>query len=189
MTEQQKEIIKTLGQAIDEIIQALESLDQGKRVTAIKAACENLSIPLSESPKVEHITETVHASTIEHVDETIKQIDIKSLKEQKKPSSAIEMAALVAFYLSEQASETERKSEVNVDDMTKYFKQASFTLPKKPQFLLVNAKNAGYFDSARSGKYKLNPVGYNLVAHNLPREQAIKVRRNKKRRSQTKRKK
>jgi hypothetical protein len=70
-----------------------------------------------------------------------------------------------------------------VDDMIKYFKQAGFTLPKKPQFLLVNAKNAGYFDSAGTGKYRLNPVGYNLVAHNLPRSQSesqIKIKKAKK---------
>jgi hypothetical protein len=35
----------------------------------------------------------------------------------------------------------------------------------------VNAKNAGYFESAGGGRYKLNTVGYNLVAHNLPRGQ------------------
>jgi len=186
MTEKREGETKTLGQAIDEIIQALQSLDSGSRVTAIKAACEHLSISLIDKPKIEHVTEKVQQSITPSIS---KPIDIKSLKEQKRPSSAIEMAALVAFYLSEQATGSDRKNEVDVDDMIKYFKQAGFTLPKKPQFLLVNAKNAGYLDSAGSGKYKLNPVGYNLVAHNLPRSQSdspIKIKKAKKRTAKSK---
>ena len=173
--EKKEGITKTLGEAIDEILQALQSLDQSSRVTAIKAACEHLHI-LFDKPNVEHVTEMVHRSAVPTIS---KPVDIKSLKELKRPASAIEMAALVAFYLSEQASEPERKNEVDVDDMNKYFKQAGFTLPSKPQFLLVNAKNAGYFDSVGSGKYKLNPVGYNLVAHNLPRSQSETVTKSK----------
>lgn len=169
MTEKKEGTTKTLGQAIDEIIQALQSLDQSSQVTAIKATCEHLNISLIEKPKGEHVTETVHKPATPTIS---RPIDIKNLKEQKRPSSALEMAALVAFYLSEHASEADQKNEVDVDDMTKYFKQAGFKLPQKPQFLLVNAKNAGYFDSVGGGKYKLNPVGYNLVAHNLPRTQS-----------------
>ena len=34
---------------------------------------------------------------------------------------------------------------------------------------LVDTKNAGYLDNGSArGLYRLNPVGYNLVAHSLP---------------------
>ncbi|MGK2932078.1 MAG: hypothetical protein ACSLFD_04830, partial [Solirubrobacterales bacterium] len=34
---------------------------------------------------------------------------------------------------------------------------------------LPNATQAGYFDATgETGKYRLNPVGYNLVVHGLP---------------------
>ena len=173
--EKKEGIAKTLGEAIDEIVQALQSLDQSSRVTAIKAACDHLHISF-EKQNVEHVTETVHQSVTPTIS---KPVDIKSLKEQKRPASAIEMAALVAFYLSEHAPETDRKNEVDVDDMVKYFKQAVFSLPKRPKTLLVNVKNAGYVESVGSGKYKLNPVGYNLVAHNLPRSQSETVTKSK----------
>jgi hypothetical protein len=94
--------------------------------------------------------------------------DIRSLTNEKSPGSAIEMAALVAYYLSEAAPESERNDAVNTEDIKKYFKQAQFKLPSRPEMALVNAKNAGYFESVGGGQYKLNPVGYNLVAHNLP---------------------
>lgn len=95
--------------------------------------------------------------------------DIRSFKELKAPRSGNEMAALVAFYLSELAPESERQDFITTADIKKYFKQASFPLPKEPRYTLVNAKNAGYFDAtSEAGSYRLNPVGYNLVAHGLP---------------------
>lgn len=95
--------------------------------------------------------------------------DIRRLKEQKNPGSANEMAALVAYYLAEVVPAPERKPAIEISDIEKYFKQANFKLPSQLKMTLVNAKNAGYFDATGGGKYKLNPVGYNLVAHSLPR--------------------
>ena len=94
--------------------------------------------------------------------------DIRSLKDQKKPETAIQMAALVAYYLQEVAVGDEKKDSVGVSDIQTYFKQAGFALPKVPKSALINAKTAGYLESAGYGSYKLNPVGYNLVVHGLP---------------------
>jgi hypothetical protein len=94
--------------------------------------------------------------------------DIRSLKEQKKPRTAVDMAALVAYYLSELAPDGSRKAEIGSDDITTFFKQAGFPLPAAPRQTLFNAKAAGYLDAAAHGAYKLNPVGHNLVAHGLP---------------------
>jgi hypothetical protein len=93
--------------------------------------------------------------------------DMRSLKEVKAPKTANEMAALVAYYVSELAPTADRKNEITKADIERYFKSAGFNLPADAGFTLVNAKNAGYLDSAGSGQYKLNPVGYNLVAHRM----------------------
>jgi hypothetical protein len=100
---------------------------------------------------------------------------IRQFKELKKPKTAIEMAALVAYFLSDLAPQKERKSTVTTKDMETYFKIANYRLPTALQQLLGNAKNAGYFDQVRTGEYKLNAVGYNLVVHNLPRGEADKL--------------
>ena len=92
--------------------------------------------------------------------------DIRSLKESKAPRSGNEMAAIVAYYLAELAPE--RKQSINADDIKKYFLAARYELPNNTSQLLVNAKNAGYLESAGSGQYRLNSVGYNLVMHKLP---------------------
>jgi len=95
--------------------------------------------------------------------------DIRSLAQQKSPKSANEMAALVAYYLADVAPKATRKDTINSDDVKVYFKQAGFKLPSSAKMTLVNAKNSGYLEStATAGQYKLNPVGYNLVVHNLP---------------------
>jgi hypothetical protein len=94
-------------------------------------------------------------------------VDIRTLREQKDPRSANEMATLVAYYLSELAPPTDRKTEISTSDVERYFKMAGFKLPADARFTLANARNAGYLDSAGSGQYKLNPVGYNLVVHRM----------------------
>ncbi len=185
--EKQEATPKTLGQAIDAMIQALSGLDGVSQGTAIRSVCEHLKIRLPESVETKPPVHGGVGSTPSR-SPGVGVADVRALREEKHPSSANEMAAIVAYYLSELALETERKSEVGLEEMIKYFKQANFPLPKQPRMLLANARNAGYFDPAGNGKYRLNPVGYNLVAHNLPRGQAgdssgAGSRRPKKRRS------
>jgi hypothetical protein len=96
-------------------------------------------------------------------------VHIKAFKEQKNPRSDREMSAIVAYFLANLAPQAQRKEKITTRDIETYFKIADFPLPKKLDMTLVNAKAAGYFDSAGSGEYKLNAVGHNLVAHNLPR--------------------
>jgi hypothetical protein len=98
-----------------------------------------------------------------------RQVSIRDLKNEKQPSTSNQMAALVAYYLSELAPVAERKDTVSTADLEKYYKQAGFRLPSALHKTLRNATASGYFDAISSGRYRLNPVGYNLVVHGLPR--------------------
>jgi hypothetical protein len=102
--------------------------------------------------------------------------DVRSFAQQKAPTSAVERTVLVAYYLSELAPVAERRNYIEKEDLLKYFKQAGFPLPKRPEQTLVDAKRAGYLDSAGEGKYRLNAVGHNLIALNLPRPGAEQKR-------------
>lgn len=165
----------TLGQAIDQIIGALESLEPDTRATAIETVCAHLKIPIAKpgvgegtlaaSPSRE---KSEHPSIPSTAASSSPSTDIRSLKAQKNPRSAREMACVVAFYLQELAPEAERKESISTADLEKYFKQAQFKLPAKIAQVLPDAKGSGYFDSAARGAYRLNAVGYNLVAHKLP---------------------
>lgn len=169
----------SLGQAIDQIISALEGLDQNARLTAISAACKHLKIHMASSDEDGDATAEADAESKgdqlasdvilhrppKHIG---RQIDIRSLKTEKNPDSAKQMACLVAYYLQELAPKDDRKQTISTQDVEKYFKQASFKLPKRLEQVLVDAKASGYFESAGRGEYKLNAVGYNLVVHGLP---------------------
>ena len=156
----------TLGQAIDKIIEALQGLDEKARATAISAACSQVGV---ESPVGERRTPpAVPGATPDTTPAGKPPKDIRTLKVEKAPASAIEMACVVAYYLLHYAPE--RKETVTTKDMSKYFVQGSFPLPKIIENLLVHGKEAGYFDSAERGAYRLNAVGHNLVAHTLPRK-------------------
>jgi hypothetical protein len=157
----------TLGQAIDQVEKALASFDGPDQQTILAAVCSHLKIgapaPLVPAPP------PVAAPAAEVAGRRfVADIDIKTLKEQKQPSSATQMACVVAYYLAELVPETERKTSVTVADLEKYFKQAGYPLRQKMEQLLVDAKRAGYFESEARGEYSLNRVGHNLVAHKMP---------------------
>ena len=155
--------------AIRVILSALEPLDGDSIQRVLDYVFGRLSISrTTPSP----LPLPVGPSTVIPTKETSHpgpQSSIRDLKEEKQPAASNQMAALVAYYLSEIAPENERKGEINASDLERYFKQARFKLPKAISQALPNAAAAGYFDSTGNGLYRLNPVGYNLVVHGLPR--------------------
>jgi hypothetical protein len=167
---------KSFGQAIDEIIAALQGLEPASRAVAIRAACAQVGVEVpaasgqsgaaasGEQPRHDTAGEVAQSSA-----EGSRVPDIRTLRADKQPTSAVEMAALVAHYLESLAPDSERKNTVTTADLDKYFRQADFPLQKRLEQVLPNAKAAGYFDSAARAAYRLNPVGYNLVVHTLPR--------------------
>ena len=160
-------------EAIRVVLSALEPLDPAARESVLDYVFKRLNIHVgSPAPPATPEIPTATAAPVATPVQTPapKQLHIKDFKEQKQPRSAIEMAALVAYYLENLAPETDRKNSVGTEDLDTYFKIAGFKLPAQQRFTLVNARNAGYFDSAGSGEYKLNAVGHNLVVHSMPRK-------------------
>jgi hypothetical protein len=160
-------------QALEVLIAALEPLDDDARARVLEYTLRRLA--MRELP-VGVPAETPHAKDLATLPPPIASsgqvVDIRTLRAEKSPGTAIEMAAIVAYYLSEAAPEEQRKETVTTADIERYFKQAQYPLPSRIGNTLTNAAAAGYFDSAARGAYKLNPVGYNLVTQNLPRGSA-----------------
>ena len=160
-------------QAVKAITSQLNPLDNDARGRVLDYVFKYLGFPSGaslhttkqESGATPSIPKRANSLT---ASESLRVSDIRALKEEKSPRSANEMAAIVAFYLSELVPLEERASSIGVADIQKYFKQAGYPLPKKPSNTLSNAASAGYFDSVGHNQYRLNPVGHNLVAHNLP---------------------
>jgi hypothetical protein len=171
--------------AIRRMLDALDGLEPAAQTTAIDFVARKLGL----TPQQPQMLPAVERSTIPTVDVgDAKQhgiMDIRTLKDQKNPHFDHEKAALVAYYLRYHAPEAEQKDSVGAEDIRKYFHQAGFRMPASPGQTLTNAKNAGYFDQAERGQYRLNPVGYNLIAHRLPAAQKPLPRAGSKQRKKT----
>lgn len=165
----------TLGQAIDQVITALGAFNAADQQTILRAVYAHLNIsgPAGAAPggrtHEEPAREERAAALPSRAGEgEYAGMDIKTFKELKNPSSARQMACVVAYYLAEIATGDARKEVVTTDDIEKYFKQGRYTLPTKLEQLLIDCRAAGYFESSARGEYKLTRVGHNLVAHQLP---------------------
>lgn len=178
-------------EAIGACLNALEPLDPKGRQAVLDYVAKRLKIATPDSGELPADTPPdtpPPGDPSEKRDAAKDECHISELVEKKQPTSAIEMAVLVAYYLSHKVPKGERKQTISTDDLTTYFKIADFKLPKSPQYTLPNTKNAGYVDSAGGGEYKLNPVGYNLVVHSMPKaaKAAARKRPAKKKTAKTK---
>jgi hypothetical protein len=167
--------------AIKTLLLVLKPLEPSVRESVLEYVLKRLNINLREAHvPIEALPEPPQKPTEPQIPTPPvrkDEVHIKDLREEKKPKSAIEMTALVAYYLSHLAPKNERKDTITRKDIETYFKIAEYRLPSQIAFTLPNTKRAGYLDSAGQGKYKLNPVGYNLVVHSLPQiEQVVASR-------------
>src|SRR5713101_148730 len=146
--------------ALGVLIAALEPLDDDARTRVLEYTLRRLGMrELSARPAREVSAPAAKLRDEAPVRKSGGTTDIRALRAEKEPSSAIEMAAVVAYYLAEAAPEDERKDAVTTADIERYFKQAAYPLPGRIDATLNNAAAAGYFDRAGRGKYRLNPVG------------------------------
>jgi hypothetical protein len=151
-------------EAIGAIISLLEPLNEEERSRVLEYVLKRLEMAALR-PTIAEPQQTVAVIPSTH------QLmpDIRTLTAEKQPRSSNEMAALVAYYITELAPEPDRSTTVNADIIRKYFKMAAFPLPSALRNVLPNAAAAGYMENVGRGEYRLNPVGYNLVVHRLPR--------------------
>jgi len=154
--------------AINTLIDVLSELESDAKSRVLSYVFGRLGVPLGAVNKGEtgSITSPIASPSI---------TDIRSFANEKKPLTAIERTAVVAFYLSEVAPPQENRRSIGQEEITRYFKQAGFPLPGSPSMALVHSKNAGFFELEGPGQYRLNAVGYNLVAHRMPKEGSEKT--------------
>lgn len=179
-------------EAIKAIATALEPLDPNARQRVVDYASGHLGLRRSgetQPPTQPGSEDLDHPSNSDRGGADLKIVDIRSFREEKRPSTDIQMAAIVAYYLAKLAPQEDRKEMVTADDVKKYFDQAGHPLPPRADLTLNNAKTSGYLDSAGRGKFRLNPVGHNLVVHNLPKSDQSSSPRARKRTTKKRRKK
>ena len=155
-------------EAISSIISLLTPLDGTERTRVLEYVLKRLDMATVSAPAMS----AVLAGDPEQTPPAQARFpvkDIRSFTAEKQPRSANDMALVVAYYLAELAPDGERSETVNTDLLKRYFKMANFPLPSMLKNVLPNAAAGGYLNNVSRGEYKLNPVGYNLVVHGLPR--------------------
>jgi hypothetical protein len=155
-------------EAISSIIDVLKRLDANERSRVLEYVLKRLEMGAFQIPSaVSGLT-----ASAEVIPAAPRMKDIRTLTAEKQPRSTNEMVALIAYYISELAPEEERSKTVSMEKIRKYFKLAGFPMPRAPSSAMPNAAAAGYLENVSRGEYRLNPVGYNLVVHGLPRSSA-----------------
>ncbi len=166
-------------EAAQTIVSELANMTPENQLLAVKFATETLGLKFLVPSATAHVT-TVHASQAlatpaltgaEH------STNIRSFTEMKAPRSDQQFAAVVAYFYQFEAKEGERKEEIDADVVKEAARLAAWPQVQRWNMTLTNAKNAGYLDSAGTGKYKLSSVGENLVAITLPSGDAARKRK------------
>src|SRR5487761_1106325 len=111
--------------AINTIVEALKPLAEEERHRALEYVIGRFGALLPPTPSRLSIEQTTAVAQVPQKPTSYIQ-DIRTLKENKNPKSANEMAALVAYYVSELAPAGERNKQVNKADIERYFKLANF---------------------------------------------------------------
>lgn len=173
--------------AITTIIGALKPLDNTTRLNVLDFVTKQLGIQFGAVPSFDfgpplHEDKAFRAEGAAEIPTQ----DLRSLAENKNPQTVNDKVAVLAYYLKNLARPEDRRDFVSTEDISRYFPEAGFPLPTQPRMALTNAKNAGYFVALGDGRYRLNPVGHNLVAHKLPTESGSVEPRRRRRASKRK---
>ncbi len=156
-------------EAIKVVLAALAPLSEKARASVLDYVTRRLDLTGPVAPATHSAAGSPPLAAASPGGGAAPTVHIKDFKDQRRPRSANEMAAVIAYYLANVAPQDQRKQTINQKDVETYFKIATFPLPRQVRATLPNAKNAGYFDLVGDGEYKLNAVGHNLVAHSMPR--------------------
>ena len=172
--------------AIPVIIAALKPLNAESRTRVLEFVLKKLGMSLTaNAPHIPALpapgTPTAPIAPLAPNSPPAGVRDIRSFAAEKNPKTVNEKVAVIGYYLANLALDGERRDYLTSDDIKPHFIQADFALPTAaPGMTLTNAKNAGYLNALGGGRYKLNAVGHNLVAHKLPGGEAGEAKRARK---------
>jgi hypothetical protein len=129
--------------AIGGIVALLEPLDEDARERVVDYVFRRLGIELSSkgdptadrvpvTPAINPVPEAPAREPAPSGSHAGRVTDIRSLTTQKNPGNAMEMAALVGYYLAHAAPKEERLEAFGTKELEKYFIQGGYPVPSAP---------------------------------------------------------
>jgi hypothetical protein len=157
--------------AAQSIVTELKGMTPEHQLLALRFATETLGLksallPSTAAPPAP--AQVLHSTLQQPMGGAEHSTDIRSFTSMKAPKSDQQFTAVVAYFYQFEARPEDRKVAIDADTMKEAARLAGRAQVGRWNMTLTNAKNAGYLDSAGSGKFKLSSVGENLVAITLP---------------------
>ena len=153
--------------AVRVLVEILGPFEKDEQERIIRWAREKLGLTaITSSQPVLPSTNPVIVSDSK---ETTKTSNIKSFVDGKDPKNDKQFASVVAYYYAFESPESQRKASIDSKDLIEACRLTQRKRPINAGQTLINAAHSGFLDKAEeAGRYKLNPVGENLVAMTLP---------------------
>ena len=168
---QQSVQAKTVFDVAKVIAEELKQLpDRQQQEQAIRYASDSLGLaaPLHSPLPSSQSGQSGVQLPAQPTDAPQRTMDIRTFTADKAPKNDIQFAAVAAYYYRFLAPGQERKEAIDGNDLQDAARKADRRRPGHAAQTLRNAKNAGYLDSAGTGRFSINAVGENLVAVTLP---------------------
>jgi hypothetical protein len=125
--------------AIKAVLSALAPLSEKARVSVLEYVTKRLDLSAGLGSQIPNLQPGLPLQELPPIQTT--PAHIKDLKSQKKPRSANEMAAIVAYFLSNLAPTDKRKATINKKDIETFFKIAEFPLPEQERWPRLVGQN------------------------------------------------
>jgi hypothetical protein len=157
-------------EAVRAVAEALDGFDANDQERIIRWAREKLGlgIPAAMQPFVPTIEQQPNRLNNVPVQHNPVPVSLKVFVAAKNPKNDVQFAATVAYFHRFEAPQSERKNEINSDDLQEDCRLAGRTRLKNPGQTLQNAHKLGLLDRVSRGTFTINSVGENLVAMTLP---------------------
>jgi hypothetical protein len=167
-------------EAVKKIVETVKDLKKEDQERVFRWAAEKLGLinhlaspptPPPPLPPAQPGTGTHHHAPAS----TLGGMNIKAFIAEKRPRSDVQYAAAVAYYYRFEASQAEKKDQINSEDLQESTRKAGRERFGNPLQTLGNAHKLGLLDrGADRGTFVINSVGENLVAMTLPDGEAVK---------------
>lgn len=153
-------------EAVRTVVDALKPFPAGDQQRILRWAQEKLGLVATAAPSTP-LPETPASVAPPSAGSATR--DIRSFLQEKRPTSAVQLATAVAYYFAFEAPQAVRKAEVSATDLQEAIRLSARPRLHNPSKTLHNASILGYLDkgSAR-GSFRINTVGENLVAMAMP---------------------
>ncbi len=150
--------------AVRMVVEVLKTLKPDEQARVIRWAQEKLGIISSASLAASPAATSAAAATLRPQGN-----DIRSFMQTRNPRSDVQFATAVAYYYAFVAPESSRKSEINGADLKEATRLVDRERLHSPIVTLHNALKTGYLDKgSKTGTFRINTVGENLIAMSLP---------------------